>query len=92
MIYLYWFLAVPTGLLAAAVIFLTLGGQALSAATPAWLALVAAGVVLGLLGWGYKLATAAGKPGRASLLVVLAWVLFAGAMLVNGLMHQTVWN
>lgn len=92
MIYLYWVLAVPTGLLASIVILLTLGGQRLSAATPDWLALVAAGAVLGLLGWGYKLGKSRGRPGLALLVVVLSWVLFGGTMLVNGLMNQKVWN
>lgn len=92
MIYVYWVLAVPTGLLASLVILLTLGGRQLSSATPAWLGLLAAAVVLGVLVWGYRLGTAGGKPGLATLLVVLSWVLFAGTMFVNGLMHQKIWN
>lgn len=92
MIYVYWLLAVPTTLLAGAVIFLTLSGQRLSSATPDWLALTAAGAVLGLVGWGYNVGTSGGRPAVATLLVVLSWVLFAGAMIVNGLMNQKIWN
>ncbi len=92
MIYLYWVLAVPTGLLASVVVFLTITGQPLSSATPAWLALVAAGAVCALLGWGYNLGTSAGRPGLATLLVIFSWVLFAGTMIVNGLVHQKIWN
>lgn len=92
MIYVYWVLAVPTGILASVVIFLTLSGQRLSSATPAWLALVASGAVLALLGWGYNLGTSGGRPFLAALLVVLSWVLFFGVMLINGLMHQKIWN
>ncbi len=92
MIYLYWVLAVPTGLLASVAILLTLSGQRLSSATPDWLALVASGAVLALLGWGYKRGTSGGRPGSAALLVVFSWVLFAGAMIINGLMHQKIWN
>lgn len=92
MIYLYWILAIPTGLIAGLVVLLTLSGQRLSSATPDWLALLAAGVVLALLGWGHHVGTAGGRPGLAALLVVLSWVLFAGSMLINGLLHQKIWN
>ncbi len=92
MIYLYWVLSVPTGLLASAVVFLTISGQRLSSATPDWLALVASGAVFALLGWSYKLGTSGGRPGLATLLVVFSWVLFAGTMIINGLMHQKIWN
>ncbi len=92
MIYLYWVLAVPTGFLASVVILLTVSGQRLSSATPDWLAYAASGAVLAILVWGYHLATSSGRPGLAALLVVGSWVLFATAMIVNGLMHQTIWN
>lgn len=92
MIYLFWLLALPTGLLAALVVFLTISGQRLSSATPDWLALLAAGAVLGLLVSGYRLGTAGGRPFAAALLVVLSWLLFAGTMFVNGLMNQQLWN
>jgi hypothetical protein len=92
MIYVYWTLAVPTGLLASLVIILTLGGRPLSAATPAWLSLLVAAAVLGILVQSHGLATTGGKPGLAALLVVFSWVLFAGAMILNGLMSQKTWN
>ncbi len=90
--YLYWVLAVPTGVIACLVVLLTLGGQRLSAATPAWLSLVVGTVVLGLLGWGYRLVKTGGRPGLAVLVVVLSWVVFVGSMVVNGLLHQKIWN
>lgn len=92
MIYLYWVLAIPTGLLASLVIILTINGQHLSSTTPDWLALVASSAVLALLAWGYKLGTSGCRPFLAALLVVLSWVLFGGVMLINGLMHQNIWN
>lgn len=92
MIYLYWLLAVPTTLLGSVAILLTLGGQRLSSATPPWLALVSAGAVLGLVGWGYKVATSGGRPGLAALWVAFSWVVFAVAMVVNGLMGQKIWG
>jgi hypothetical protein len=90
--YLYWVLAVPTGVVACLVVLLTLAGQRLSAATPAWLSLVVAAVVLGLLGWGYRLLKTGDRPGLAVLVVVLSWVVFVGSMVVNGLLHQKIWN
>lgn len=92
MIYVYWLLAVPTMLLGGVVILFTLGGQRLSSATPPWLALIAAGAMLGLAGWGYKVATSGGRPGMAALWVILSWVVFAGATVVNGLMGQRIWS
>jgi len=92
LIYVYWLLAVPTGLLASVVILLTISGQRLSSVTPDWLALAASGAVLALLSWGYNLGTSGGRPFVAALLVVLSWILFAGAMLINGLMNQKIWN
>jgi hypothetical protein len=50
LIYVYWVLAVPTGLLASVVVLLTISGQRLSSATPDWLALVASAAVFALLG------------------------------------------
>lgn len=90
--YLYWILAVPTGVIACLVVLLTLGGQRLSAATPAWLSLVVAAVVLVLLSWGYRLVKTGGRPGLAVLVVVLSWVVFVGSRLINGLLHQKTWN
>ena len=92
MIYVYWILAIPTGILAGIVILMTLSGRSLSSSTPDWLALLTATVVFGLLGWGYSLATSEGRAGWAALLVVLSWIVFFGTMLVNGLLHQKTWN
>ena len=92
MIYVYWTLAAPTGFIAALVITLTLSGKALSSATPDWLALLAAAAVLALLAWSYHLATSAGRTGLAILVVIVSWVVFAGTMLIYGLMHQHLWN
>jgi hypothetical protein len=91
-IYLYWILAVPTGVLAGLVILLTLSGRSLSSSTPDWLAILTAAIVLALLGWGYNLGTSEGKPGLAALLVVVSWIVFFATMLVNGLLHQKTWN
>lgn len=91
---LFWvfaLLALPTGLLAGLVILLILGGQRMSAPAPDWPALLASAAVLGLLAWAYRLATG-GRPAAASLWVVASWVLFVTVMLINGLMHQTLWN
>ena len=48
--------------------------------------------VLALLAWSYHLATSAGRTGLAILLVIVSWVVFAGTMLIYGLMHQKLWN
>lgn len=92
MIYLYWVLAVPTGLLATLVIGVIVSGKALSSATPDWLGTLAAAGVLALLVWSYHLATASSRPVLAILVVVLSWLVFAGTMLTYGLMHQQLWN
>lgn len=92
MIYIYWLLAIPTGLLASVVILMTLAGQRLSSATPHWLGLLAAAAVLSLVGYGYKVGVSSEKPGIAVLLVVSSWVVFASIMLINGIMRQTTWN
>ena len=89
---LYWLLAAPTALLAGLVIVMNLAGRALSQATPIWLSLLMAAVVIGLLVWARTLGTQGGRPGLAVLMVLGSWVLFCGVMLVNGLMHQKVWN
>ena len=92
MVYVYWVLAVPTGLLALLVIMLTLGGKQITPVTPDWLSLLTSAAVLGLLVWGFRWATTGARPGLAVVLVVLSWVVFLGVMLVNGLMHQKTWN
>lgn len=92
MIYLYWILAVPTGLLALLLVGLNLGGRPLSAATPIGLSLLMAVLVLAALAWGYKLGTADGRPGRSVAVVVASWFAFALTMFVNGLLHQKTWN
>lgn len=89
--WLYALLAAPTALLACAVILIIAGGHRFSGPAPDWPALLAAATVLGMLGLGYRLATG-NHPLRASLLVVASWVVFASIMLINGLMHQTLWN
>lgn len=92
MIYLYWFLAVPTGALALLVMGLTLTGQRLSSSTPGWLSFIVSAVVLVLVGWGYTLATKRRRPGVAILLTVLSWVFFVTTMAVYGLMTIKIWN
>ena len=88
---LFWLLAVPTTALGVVVLLLTLSGTPLSAATPLWLsALAAAGVLaLVLLAWRTQ------QHGRALLacgLIVISWVAFAGAMLVNGIVRTANWH
>lgn len=90
--YLFWALAVPTIALALLVVVLTLGGRAISAQTPAWLSILAAGSVLALVGWGCRLVVVGQRPGAAIGLTILAWLFFLTTMLVNGLMHQKIWN
>lgn len=87
----YWLLAVPTALLACLVIFKSLGDQG-GGSPPAELAMAAAAAVLGLVGWGWRLAMTGGRPGMAVLLVVMSWVVFAGTMVGYALMTQKVWN
>ena len=89
---LFWLLATPTGALALFVILMTIAGKKLSAATPLWLALVAGAGVLALLIWAYRLLVLHGRPGLACVITVASWLLFAGVMLVNGLLHQKTWQ
>jgi len=88
---LFHLLAVPTVAIALLVVLLNLAGRPLSAATPIGLSIAAAAAVVALVAWARRLA-AAGRPGRAVLLVVGSWVLFAIVMLANGLARQQVWN
>ena len=92
MIYVFWILAAPTGALSALLILMSIAGQQLSAATPVWLAVLAALGVMGLLGWARQLATKRGHPGVACAIVVLSWVLFAVTMIANGLAQQETWQ
>lgn len=92
MIYLFWILTAPTGALAALLVFMSIAGKRLSAATPIWLTLLASAGLIALLVWAYHVATTSGRPGIACLMVVLSWLLFAVIMIVNGLAHQTVWQ
>ena len=92
MIYVFWLLAAPTGVLSALLILMSVAGQRLSAATPVWLALLAALGVVGLLAWAHQLATKRLRPGVACAVVVLSWVLFAVTMVANGLAHQETWQ
>ena len=91
-IYVFWILAAPTAGLSALLILMSLAGQPLSAATPVWLALLAALGVIGLLAWAHQLATKRGRPSIACAIVVLSWVLFAVTMVANGLAHQQTWQ
>jgi len=91
-IYVFWMLAAPTGALSALLILMSVAGQRLSAATPVWLALLAALGVMGLLAWAHQLATKRGRPPVACAIVVLSWVSFAVTMLANGLAHQQTWQ
>lgn len=88
---LFRLLAVPTAAIALLVVVLNLAGRPLSAATPIGLSIATAAAVLALVAWARRLA-AAGRPGRAALFVVGAWILFAIVMLANGLARQQVWN
>lgn len=88
---LFWLLAVPTGAIAILVVLLNLAGRPLSAATPIGLSILTALAVLALLAWARQ-RTAAGRPGRAVLLVVGSWLLFAIVMIANGLARQQTWN
>lgn len=89
---LFWILAAPTGALALILLLMTLGGRRLSAATPLWLALLAAVGVLALLVWAHRVAALQQRPGWACAIVAGSWVLFAVVMTVNGLLRQTTWN
>ena len=91
MVYIFWILAAPTGALSALLILMSLTGQRLSAATPVWLAVLAALGVMGLLGWAHQLAKR-GRAGVACAIVVLSWVIFAVTMIANGLAHQDTWQ
>jgi len=91
-IYVFWLLAAPTGALSALLILMSVAGQRLSAATPVWLALLAALGVMALLAWAHQLATKRGRPGVACAIVMLSWVLFAVTMFANGLAHQQTWQ
>jgi hypothetical protein len=88
---LFRLLAVPTAAIATVVALLNLLGRPLSAATPIGLSLATAAAVLGLVAWARRLA-AAGRPGRAVLVVVGSWVVFAIVMFGNGLARQQLWN
>jgi hypothetical protein len=92
LIYVSWTLAAPTGALAALLLLMTVAGKPLSAATPAWRALLAAIGVFALPAWAWRVATAGERPGMACGIVVLSWVLFALAMFVNGIARQKLWN
>jgi len=83
--------AVPTAAIALLVLLMSLAGRPLSAATPIGLSIAMAAVVLALVEWARRRA-AAGRPGRAALLVVGSWALFAIVMLANGLARQQNWN
>jgi hypothetical protein len=89
--FLFWLLAVPTGAIALLVFLLHLAGRPLSAATPVWLSALGALAVLAALAWARRLA-AAGRAGRAILLVVGSGLLFAIVMIANGLARQQTWN
>lgn len=92
MTYLFWILTVPTGALALLLLLMTIAGKPLSAATPAWLALLASAGVFALLVWAWRVATTGGRPGVACWIVVLSWVIFALTMFVNGIARQKLWN
>ena len=92
MIYVFWMLTAPTGAISALLVFMSLTGSRLSAATPVWLTLLAALGVMGLLAWAYRLATAGRRPGAACGVVLLSWVLFALTMFANGLANQQNWQ
>ena len=92
MTYVFWMLAAPTGALSVLLILMSVSGQPLSAATPVWLALLAALGVMGLLAWAHQLATKRGRPGFACAVVVTSWLLFAVTMIANGLAQQQTWQ
>jgi hypothetical protein len=92
MIYLFWILAAPTAAFASLLFLMSLAGKHLSQATPLWLSLLASGGILALLFFAYRLAMNGGRPGAAIGLVLLAWLLFAVAMVVNGLARQSGWQ
>lgn len=92
MIYLFWVLAAPTGVLAAILLFMSLAGNRLSAATPIWLSLLAAAGVLAMLVWAYRVASSGGRPLLACGLVVLTWFAFMLVMFANGIAQQKTWQ
>lgn len=90
--YLYWLLALPTGLLASLVILLTLSGRALSNSTPSWLSLCSASIVLGMLWWSYQLIFAKNHPFLAMLTVIGSWIVFVVILAGYGLMTTKNWQ
>jgi hypothetical protein len=92
MIYLFWVLAAPTGVLAAILLFMSLAGSRLSAATPIWLSLLAAAGVMGVLVWAYRIASSGGRPLLACGLVLLSWFVFMLVMFANGIAQQKTWQ
>lgn len=89
---LYWVLAVPTGALSLVLLLMTVAGRKLSAATPLWLTLVCATVVLAFLVWAHRVLVVHHRPAWACAIVIASWVAFALTMTVNGLLRQTTWN
>jgi hypothetical protein len=77
---IFWLLATPTGAAALFIVLMTLAGQNLSAATPLWLALVAAVSVLALLGWAYRFLAIRRRPGLACVITVSSWIFFVVTM------------
>lgn len=92
MIYLFWILAAPTGALATLLIFMSLLGNRLSAATPLWLSLSMAAGVIAMLFWAYRIASSGGRPALACGVVLLSWLVFALVMIGYGIAHQQTWQ
>jgi hypothetical protein len=92
MIYLFWILAVPTAAFASLMFLMSVAGRQLSQATPIWISLLASFSILVVLVFAYRLAANDGRPGAASGVVALSWLLFAIIMLVNGLVRPTGWQ
>lgn len=92
MIYLFWVLAAPTSVLASILLFMSLAGRRLSAATPIWLSLLAAAGVMAMLVWAFRIASSDGRPLLACGVVLLSWFAFMLVMFANGISQQKTWQ
>ena len=90
---LFYFLSLPTGILASVFLLKTLTGTARGHSTMAekTTTTLASLIVLGML-YGAFVLVRQGEQGLGISVVVFSWLVFIGIMLLSGLMNTKLWN
>lgn len=91
---LFYFMALPTVLVALLFLFKTLTGTAkgYSSLSEKLATIVASLIALGLVGWAFYLNNTPDGTGYGVGMVVLSWFVFVVMMLANGLLNTKNWN